>query len=406
MLLCLLFCFLPVKAKTERQHFKIHYVVDIPEIDTTFLDNKERIAELRDFLRTIRNDSLVVVDSVKFTGTASPDGYIEFNKWLSENRLENFKKLAREEIDLPDSIIYLNDSHITWQMFYDAVKKSNIPQRDTVLAVLEWEPKAVPWYKNMHTDHRVLHLRTMDKGRVWETLKPILFYERYADAEFVLHHRMPQLYLPLEIYTAAPSPDKGIYVPVYDYSRMVRRLYIKNNLVKDALLLPNLSFEIDIAKHFSFDLTGFYSKWDYFTPKIKFRFAGFMAELRYWFNPEENDGWFIGGHYGYSYYNLAFNGAHRYQDKYGSTPTQGGGLSFGWRMKFGHNDRWRLELAAGAGIYPLKYSVFHNTPDYRDGQFIEWRKKTFIGPDVLSVSIGYAIDYIKREKRTLKGFVK
>ena len=376
--------------------FNIRYICDSINIDPAFVDNAVRIGEVRDFLRYIRDDKRFRLDSVKFTGTASPEGYYEANNWLSENRLENFKKLIRKEMDVPDSIIYLNDSYITWQMFRKAVEDSDIPRKDTVLKVLDMEPGLIYWQKGMHTDHRAMKLRLLDRGQVYETLKPILFNQRFATAEFIL--------------SRFPEPDslaeltrniQIIYEPIdiMPEEWRVRRLYLKTNFVKWALLITNFAVEADIAAHWTLGLDMFYSKWNYFTPTVKFRMAGFMSELRYYFNPLNNDGWFVGGHFGYSYYDMAFNGAHRYQDLYGKTPTRGGGVTGGWRKPFGHNNRWRLEFSLGAGIYPLHYSVFHNTYNYKHGQWIEKRKETFYGIDQGFITIGYSIDMYKYKYR-------
>lgn len=403
----LLLCFWAVHLSAQRfsREFRIHYIVDSISIDPAFENNEWRIEEIRQFLRSIRNDKQFRIDSVKFTGTASPEGYYEANNWLSENRLENFKKLIREEIDIPDSIIFLNDSYITWKMFRNAVEASDIPRRNAVLEIIDMEPKLVYWQKNMHTDFRMLKLRNMDKGNVYETLKPILFHERFATAEFVLTRQwdISEPYMP-DINMRDCMNFVELDIPELYPNKGVRRLYLKTNFVMWAMLLSNLSVEVDLAAHWTLGLEIFYSKWDYFKPTIKFRMAGFRPELRYYFNPKENDGWFIGGHFGYSYYNMAFNGKYRYQDLYGETPTTGGGITGGWRKQFGHNHKWRLEFALGAGIYPLHYSLFYNTPDYKDGQWVEERKKIFCRVDQAAVTLGYAIDLYKYKKRVkMKG---
>lgn len=386
---------------TLSRHFLINYRVDIADIDTNFMDNAKRIKELRAFLREIRENPLIFIDSVRFSGTASPDGYIEYNRWLSENRLEHFKELTDEEIVIPDSIIFLNDSYITWQNFREEVDASGIPYKDEVLSVIDLPADTVKWNWGLHTDSRLLKLRNMHNGKVWNSLKPILFYLRFADAEFVVKRKKLPLLDVLPINIPSDISIKGEIKPLPSEEIWIRRLYLKTNFVKWALGITNAAVEIDLAQHWTYELACFYSDWDYFKSTIKFRFAGFQTGVRYWFNPYENDGWFLGGHFGYSYYNLAFNGKYRYQDLYGKTPTKGGGIEVGWRKQFGYKNKWRLEFSLGAGVYPLDYSVFHNTPNYKDGQWVERRKKTFIGIDQASVTIGYAIDIYK--KRKLKG---
>lgn len=388
-----------------KKRFSISYRVDSISVDTTYMNNAERLDSLRSFLREIKNDPYLSLDSVKFSGTASPEGYYEFNNWLSENRLEKLKRIMREEIEIPDSIIYGNDAYITWQRLRNAVDASNLQHKDTVLAILDLEPGLIDWYKiqstgkRMRTDHRMFKIRQLYGGNVYNDLKPILDSLRYADVDLIARRPILPTLAPFDLYLPQYTIESTIEKPIYE--DLLWRMYIKTNFVKWALGITNVAVEIDLARHWTYELAGFYSNWDYFKSTVKFRFAGFQTGVRYWFNPYENDGWFLGAHFGYSYYNLAFNGNHRYQDLYGKTPTKGGGIEAGWRKQFGYKKRWRLEFSIGAGVYPLDYSVFHNTPNYKDGQWIERRKKTFIGIDQASVSIGYAIDIYK--KRKLKG---
>ena len=100
-----------------------------------------------------------------------------------------------------------------------------------------------------------------------------------------------------------------------------------------------------------------------------------------------------------SYYNFAFDGKYRYQDFRGRTPAIGGGLSAGYRMPISRNKRWRVEFSVGAGVYPVDYSLFDNTPDVKDGQWMDRKQKTYIGLDQTAITFGYSFD-MERFKRT------
>lgn len=391
-----------------KKRFSISYRVDSISVDPGYMNNAERLDSMRLFLRVINNNPFLQLDSVKFSGTASPEGYYEFNNWLSENRLEKLKNIMREEIEIPDSIIYGNDAYITWQRLRNAVASSNLQHKDTVLAILDMEPGLIDWYKiqptgkRMRTDHRMFKIRQLYGGKVYNDLKPILDSLRYADVDLIVRRPLLAQPVPYELFVPQLQFSSDMsYMDLPIYEDLLWRMYIKTNFIKWALGITNVAVEVDLARHWTYEIAGFYSKWDYIKSTIKFRFGGFQTGVRYWFNPYENDGWFLGAHFGFSYYNLAFNGKHRYQDLYGKTPTKGGGIEAGWRKQFGYKNRWRLEFSLGAGVYPLDYSVFHNTPDYKEGQWIERRKKTFFGIDQASVSIGYAIDICN--KRKLKG---
>lgn len=408
LLLCF-FCGNVAFSQSEGRYFKIRYVINIAEIDTTFVDNNERIEELKAFLQMVRDDERIQLRSVRFSGTASPDGTYEFNQWLCVNRLESFKKLIRTVLDVPDSIIFSNDSYIPWDGFRQKVAVSDIEHRDEILSIIDQEPKLVRWFGNRHTDHRLLQLRSMYGGKVWESLKhPILSDLRFADAEFEISIKMESLRLPAlaQIVEKSPPPisssltfDEPLPMPEI----WVRRLHLKTNFVDLGLLIGNLAVEVDLGPHWSFTLPMYYSALDYFVSTVKFRMLGCQPELRYWFSPIDNDGLFAGAHFGISYYNFAFNGDYRFQDHAGTTPTAGGGFSFGYRKLLGKSQRWRLEFSAGAGVYPLYYDMFYNTPDVKDGQLAFTKKKTFVGLDQAGITLAYAFDIQRKIKWKMKG---
>ncbi|MCH5335323.1 MAG: hypothetical protein J1D86_05930, partial [Alistipes sp.] len=124
-------------------HFRIRYVINRPEVDTTFVDNTSRIGDMRDFLDDSRHDSLLRITGVRFRGTASPDGGYDFNVWLSENRLRTFKELVYSYIELPDSIIRSNTSDIPWDGFREKVALSDLEYRDEILAIIDEGPSLV-----------------------------------------------------------------------------------------------------------------------------------------------------------------------------------------------------------------------------------------------------------------------
>ena len=84
------------------------------------------------------------------------------------------------------------------------------------------------------------------------------------------------------------------------------------------------------------------------------------------------------------------------KDKDGNTPTLGGGLSLGYRIPMSYNSRWKLEMAVGAGVYPLHYDVFHNE---HNGPVYETRKKTYIGLDNILLGISYRIPFKKAQSK-------
>lgn len=177
-----------------------------------------------------------------------------------------------------------------------------------------------------------------------------------------------------------------------------RKLHLKTNAIGLGMGIANTAVEFDIARHWSFTLPIYYSAWDYFSTTVKFRTLAFQPEFRYWLS-KNNDGFFTGAHFGYSYYNFAFDGKYRYQDHNRETPAIGGGMSVGYRMSVSKNNRWRVEFSVGAGGYPLHYDKFHNDKDTKDGLMIESVKKTYWGIDQAAVSFLYTFDLRRKGGR-------
>ena len=389
-----------------RKHFRLRYVINIAELDSSFVDNNERISDIREFLTDIGNDSLTHITGVNFRGTASPDGSYEFNVWLSENRLRTFKEMVNSYVDIPDSLIIAQSSDIPWDEFRNKVAESNISYKQLVLDIIDEGPRLVPFWGGRQIDHRLLKLKKLDGGRVWEVLKmPILFDLRYGDAVFFYTSYLPMPAKRIADEPSSPVFPESVSVPdVLRYRTWLPNLYLKTNLIGLAALSANLAVECDFAPHWSLTLPVYYNALDYFKSTIKFRNFTVQPEVRYWPNANEyNHGFFVGAHFGLMFYNFAVDGPFRYQDRKGRTPAIGGGLALGFRKAISQNKRWHLEFTAGAGIYPLDYDVFYNTPNYKNGQWVRRNQKTFIGLDQIAITISYDFPLTNHQRKYPEG---
>lgn len=387
------------------KHFRLRYVINIAELDSSFVDNSDRMMDIRRFLTEIKNDPLTTITGVDFRGTASPDGTYEFNVWLSENRLRTFKELVNSYIQIPDSLIFAQSSDIPWDEFRQKVAESDLEHKEEVLSIIDEESKLVPFWGGRTIDQRLLKLKKLRGGRVWDELKkPILFDLRYGDATFyyitsILPIPSPRIASSLSetklpLAELLPIPAQPLY---YTW---LPRIYLKSNLIGLAALSANLAVEADLAPHWSFVLPVYYCALDYFKSTIKFRNFTVQPEFRYWPNAKgDNHGFFAGAHFGLMYYNFAIDGPYRYQDRRGRTPAIGGGIAFGYRKAISENKRWHIEFTGGAGIYPIDYDVFYNPPNYKEGQWVRRNQKTFIGLDQLAINISYNFPMKKYERR-------
>lgn len=394
---------------TGKKHFRLLYVINIAKLDSTFVDNSEKMTDIRDFLMEIKNDSLIRIDRVDYRGTASPDGSYEFNVWLSENRLLTFKDMVNQFITIPDSLIFAQSSAIPWDEFRNKVAESNINHKEEVLTIIDEGPKLIPFWGGRHIDHRLPRLKKMYGGSVWEELKkPILFDLRYGDAVFYYTTLipLPHLGIPMEVEMPALATELISLPEPVQLLTWTPRIYLKTNLIGWAAGSTNLGAEFDLAPHWSFNFPIYYCAWDYFKSTIKFRNFTIQPEFRYWprvMDKGYNDGLFIGAHFGAMAFNFAIDGKYRYQDRRGTHPALGGGLAIGYRKPISKNQRWHVEFSAGAGYYHLDYDVFENTPDYKEGEWVRKKKKNWFGLDQATISISYNFPLTNRTKTFVKG---
>ena len=334
-------------------------------IDSAYSDNAVRMQEMVEFLRTIRQDSTINIIEVSFCGAASPEGSYQLNRKLAQGRLSALEKFIRSEVDIPDSLITHNDSYIPWDNLKSQIEDSGLIRKDEVIAILEEEARLVDYHHpNTHIDNRIVKLRALDGGKVWQQMNK-LFFERMrnACAVFVTYKKeLPPVQEPVilpdtitiepivEVVEIVPDTTAIVEKVIPEIEVWSRKLHLKTNAIGLGMAIANVAAEVDLAKHWSFTLPIYYSAWDYFKSTIKFRTFALQPEFRYWLS-EENDGFFGGVHFGLAYYNLAFDGDYRYQVHNRETPAIGGGVSIGYRLPISKNNRWRVEFSLGAGFY-------------------------------------------------------
>jgi hypothetical protein len=138
-----------------------------------------------------------------------------------------------------------------------------------------------------------------------------------------------------------------------------QRVGLKNSVLADATLSPNLALEISLGKHHTLELYGSYNP---FKLKEEKKFKHWMAlpELRLW-TCERFNGYFFGLHALAGEFNVAnlelpggilhFLEGNRFEGLF-----YGGGLSVGHQWILGR--RWNAEAVLGAGFVQFRYDKF------------------------------------------------
>ncbi len=392
-------------SQEERSEIFVDFRVNSTQIERGYKDNASRISEIISFLQEVQADSTKSIVNISFCGAASPEGSYEWNRQLAKERMKALEVLVRSKVEIPDSIITYEDSYIPWDYLAKQIATSDLPRKQLILEILDDKPLLVEYYDDRTIDNRVIRLKRLGR-KSWKLLLRRYFSPmRNACAVFITIKHEPVIVEKMEsvIDTVKPMLSDIIDNTALEATPIItpeweRKLYIKTNTLGLGLAITNAAIEIDLCKHWSFNLPIYYSAWDYSTSYIKFRTFAIQPEIRYWFSEKNlcNDGLYLGAHFGLAYYNIATNGEYRTQDHNGKSPAFGGGLAVGYRMPISKNKRWKLEFSVGAGAYKLHHDKFHNNPN---GLLVYTENKNYIGIDQASVSFSYTFD-MKRKGGT------
>lgn len=387
---------IPLSAQSvieENIHsYYIYYPVSIDILDEGFNGNVESLAELNTIIDRFNANDRIELLSVTFGGAVSPEGGEAINRRLSRGRLNSIESYIRSRIEIPEDIITRNDNYIDWVMFEELLNASDIANKDEIFAIVDdiENPTAID------DDAVVASLRRLGNAK-WNELNSKVFSKmRYGYVRFHVREVVSRT-APADIATEAvrgitEQPAQQPLVAIAPVSvGPNRHLYLKTDIPAYGLLIPNIGVEVDLLPHLSFDMPFYYSGWNYSGETTKFRTATLRPELRFW-PKAENQGLFVGAHFGLSWFNIAVGDEFRYQDKDGKTPAIGGGLSLGYRLPISRNNRWHLEMGVGAGVYKVDYDIFHNADSTANGVFIENRSKNWFGLDHASISLSYMFD--------------
>lgn len=389
-------------AQQDRTEFSVNFPIGSAVIEPAFASNARQISGLTEFLEGVNRDEAVEITGITLRGTASLEGSWQLNRNLAQKRIAAMEQAVRSKVTVADELITRDDCYIRWDDLRQWIAGSEMLQKQAALDIIDSTPKMVRYAGGATIDNRVLKLKELDNGRVWEQLSRDCFGKMREACVVIVTFRkeMPK---PAEVAEPAPAPvEEPAPAPVATVIEepaaepapakpFIPRMHLKTNVVGWGLGIANLAVEFDLCRHLSFALPIYYSGWDYFTNDIKFRTFAFQPELRCWF-ADRNDGWFVGGHFGAGWYNLAARTKYRYQDHDRETPALGGGVSVGYRLPIGRSNRWRVEFAVGGGAYKLHYDGFRNEPN---GKLAGSKKTTYIGLDNVSVAFGYTFDMKK-----------
>ncbi len=272
------------------------------------------------------------------------------------------------------------------------------PYRDEVLYLLDS-------YRT--NESKKAALRAIGGGRAYSYIAQNMLPKLRGGAALTLHYKAsptPEVVVEEKVVekvvetvrTDTVFVDRRIEIPLPEPPSKSYYLALKNNLLYDAILLPNLAVEFSLPRRWSIELEGMWSWWGPSGSKhLYHRIQAGGVEVRKWLGNRDRTpltGHFLGAYGYFGNYDIRLNGT-GFQGPKGSVSA---GLTYGYSTPLAR--RLNLEFTLGVGYvageyYKYSYDEANNRYPWRSTERLRW-----FGPTKAKISLAWLIGSGKNEK--------
>ena len=368
------------QTRGEGETLSIYFRVGSADYDSAYFDNGKRLEEYLSKIQSVISHNEASSVKISCISSFSPEGKVDFNKRLAKKRSETGASLLAA-IAASTTVSEIMTPWGDLLKILESDKGAGVPFRDETIEIVRSIIEGNASYGD---------LKSFRGSKPWKYIVRNLFpYQRRCIISVSID-TPPVPYVSSAFRQAAPVAS--VSAPQVIIDRKVSPLItlpnnyfvgIKTNILYDIASVTNVSVELGFAKHYSVELLGTFSPWDYGRETLQFRTALLQPEFRYWFS----EGWtrhFVGLHAHLGWYNIAPGGKVRYQDHNGTSPLVGVGLSYGYVVPC--TSHWGAEFSVGAGYAYLSYDKFYNI---HNGAQFGTGEKHYFGLTKLGASVYY-----------------
>lgn len=407
----------PVSCDTTVEEMRMNVIFNINscDIDSCLRQNAIALSNISNVINKAERDSNITITRIDIRGYASPEGPTRLNTRLAEGRMQAIERVMTDQYRFPDSnLIHSYYSISDLSALIREISLSDIPGRQTALDIL--------------TDSITLHdpgmrlrrLKTVQNGRLWNDIKPLLTNLRYVTVIFTLEQRytvaseIPDTTatfiidtVDADIAIATDStvaenryPDICDTLPAINPSvtqRPRKPLYvsIKTNMLYDALLIPSIGAEVYLGKMTSVNANWSYAWWKSDRHHDYWRYYGGDIAVRRWLGKKATDKPLTGHHIGLYAQILTYDFELGGKGQMGNKYNYGGGLEYGFSLPVSH--RLNIDFTLGIGYISGKYHEYIPI----DGHYV-WqatKRRNWFGPTKAEVSLVWLIGYGNTNKK-------
>lgn len=146
------------ELRTSYVHFPLNSAVLKPD----FGQNKAVLDSIVHTTRRLLAGNTSQVDRIQIIGQASPDGPIKLNQRLAERRAHALRNYICKQLKVDKSLFTIVNGGEGWADLRAQIAASTLPERDTLLAIIDGEPDA---------DKREQRIKQLHNGRTYDHLR-------------------------------------------------------------------------------------------------------------------------------------------------------------------------------------------------------------------------------------------
>lgn len=384
---------------------QIHFRQNKFNIDTALSGNGSSLNRMLNHLTPRDGEAALEIKRLTVVGAASPEGGVEYNKYLSRKRAYTIFDYFKDRNVLHDSIADFKFLGRDWRGLKMLVEKTpEVPYRDEVLEILSKLPSTGEiTARQSETALRSLKLLRGGKpyGWLYRNIFPQLRKSRLKVDYQLASKAVPVVIEPKENADSVVEP----YVPVEPVSadtvvpEFKKPFYmsIRTNMLYDVLAVPNIGVDFYLGKNWSLGADWMYGWWKNDHTHRYWRLYGGEIVLRKWFGRAAKMKPLTGHHLG------LYCGLLTYDFEWGGKGYMGGlpghdlwdrcmrvaGVEYGYSLPISR--RINFDFTIGVGVLDGKEEKYVPQDDHYVWQSTS--RKTWVGPTKLEISLVWLIGH-------------
>lgn len=387
---------LPVSAQETRDSVRIYFHQGRTEIDLSLRDNRRSLEKICRQVLEYRPDTAFSICKIVVIGAASPEGSIELNRRLSEQRAKRLFDHVCRYSPLPDTLKTSVFVGRDWRGLLRLVENDPcMPGKPETVELLRGIVAEVDAGGN--GEGRINELKRLRGGVPYRYMYRNLFPDLRASRLYIWYEAVRKSFPVMEIISnpddtlrlpgTLPLMGEKRAVPGRGKPREPFYMAVKTNLLYDVLLVPNIGVELYVGRNWSLAVNWMYAWWKSDRKHNYWRTYGGDVEVRRWFGRKAGEKPLTGHHVGlYGQivtYDFELGGRGYLGDKW----SYAGGVSYGYSLPVGY--RFNVDFTLGIGYLGGTYKEYVPIDTHYVWQ--STRKRHWFGPTKAEISLVWLI---------------